>query len=189
MATFLDIGLVSKASFIFAFILVWCIVYAVLSYSKTFEAKENIRALIALMVALLTMLSPPIVKIVSIIAPWFSLGFVFIFFLLVGIMMFGIDKNTVAEWVKGSGSGLTIRYWIIIVSAIILVGALGAVFFSGDPTAGTQTNISASEGTTTDGSVGSVGAGALMATIFHPKMLGAIFVMLLALFTVLQLAK
>ena len=201
MATFLDVTLLSNVSVIFGFLLVWTLVYGVLSFSKAFELQQHIRALVALLAAFLTLFIPAILQVIMIIVPWFTLMLIFIVFVVITLMAVGITKENIASamW-SSTGNGLAARNAIIIVGFIIVGAALGQAFFEGDGAlvdVGTTSEVAATENAqgTPDGQVlqtgevGSTGQGALLATIFHPRMLGAIFVMLISLFAVLQLAK
>ncbi len=187
--TFIDTSLLTGMQFIFSFILVWIIVYSVLGFTQLFKTNQGLRGLLAIMVALLTLASPKVLMVVSLIVPWFSILFVFIAMLLLGVMLFGIEGKTITKWVEEKDN-VTVNF-IIVVAGIIFIAGLGYVFFSGGPTTQqnvTQTTIT-SAGTVTTADVGGTGAGALMATLFHPKVLGAIFVLLLGLFTILLLVK
>ena len=191
MASFINIELLSNASFAFSFILVWIIMYALLSFTKFLEAQNSLRGLLAAVVAILVLLAPPVLVVVQLIVPWFALLFIFISFVLLGLMMFGIDKDQIKKYVSASSDGgnNTVQLWVIIVSLIIFVSALGLVFFtpqSADATDTTETVI-AEDGTVT--TVGSRGPGAVEAIFFHPKVLGMLFIMLLATFACVQLAK
>ncbi len=188
--TTIDISVIGIFAPIFGFILVWALVYGLLSFSKTIELPQHIRALIAVMMAILTLFIPQVMTALVLAVPWFTLMFVFIIFVLIGIMAFGVSKDDITKAVMGDGAGIAVRNGVIIVSFIILAGTLGFVFFGeGQFFEETPTNVSTTGSVLSDGDVGDVGAGALFATIFHPKMLGVIFLMLISLFAVLQLAK
>ena len=198
-STFIDVGLITGAQFVFSFILVWIFTYVILGFTKLFEAQQNLRGLIALMAALLTLASPKVLSVVSLVVPWFSIIFILITFILLGLMIFGIPMSSITKMVADKENPVT--NFVIIVFVIIFVAGLGFVFFSGGgntPAATTTTTTAdgavivteaTTTGTGTGSNVGGTGAGALMATLFHPKVLGAIFVMLLGLFTVLLLVK
>ncbi len=74
----------------------------------------------------------------------------------------------------------------IIIAVVILLGSLGKVYFSG----GTETEIVMRNGTLVEtGEAGGRGSGAFWATMFHPKVLGVIFVLLIAVFATITLTK
>ncbi len=190
MSTFLDISLLVGFAPIFGFILVWVLVYGVLTFSKVLDLAQHMRAIIALMIAIITLFIPQVMQTLIFIVPWFTVMFIFIIFILIALMAFGTTKADIAKAVWASeGSGAVVRNTVIIISFIILASALGVVFFGGDaPMINTATNATATT-SVEPSEVGDVGPGALLATIFHPKLLGVIFLMLISLFAVLQLAK
>jgi hypothetical protein len=191
MATFLDVTLLSNVSVIFGFLLVWTLVYGVLSFSKAFELQQHIRALVALLAAFLTLFIPAILEVIMIIVPWFTLMLIFIVFVVVALMALGVSKDNIAKAMRSSsGNGVAARNAIVIIGFVIVGAALGQAFFSGeegvaDPGAAEEIT----DGNAVTGDVGSTGQSALLATLFHPRMLGAIFVLLISMFAVLQLAK
>jgi len=187
--TFIDVSLITGAQFIFSFVLVWIIVYAVLGFTKLFDTQQHLRGLLAIMAALLTLASPKVLTVVSLIVPWFSILFIFITMLLLGIMIFGVKGETISKWVEEKDNAVV--NFVIIIAGIIFVAGLGYVFFSGSPadqSGSIGVNVTSS-GTVATGNVGGTGPNALLATLFHPKVLGAIFVLLLGLFTILLLVK
>ncbi|MFT7615946.1 MAG: hypothetical protein ACI8Y7_000773 [Candidatus Woesearchaeota archaeon] len=205
MATFFDTSLVQGLHSVFAFILVWGVVYALLDKVKIFGDKKHLSAIISIMVALITLSLPNIIEIVTFIVPWFSLIFIFIAFMLVGIMIFGVTEKEIGEYVKGPTS--SVAYWVIILSVIILFSAIGVTFFSPDggdsgiaiePTALEAANQITAQGTTVSSNgaqveigteVGTQGKQALVNTLFHPRVLALLFVMLMSVFAAMQLAK
>lgn len=195
--TFIDVSLLTGAQFVFSFVLVWIIVYVILGITKIFENQKHLQGLLAIFIALLTLTSPKVLAVVSLVVPWFAIMFVFITLVMLGIMIFGVEMKQITAYITDKEN--PVMHFVMIISVIIVIGGLGAVFFSGDQPAvngsttvatqtGTQTVITSS-GTTTSGTVAAVGPGALLATLFHPKLLGAMFVLLLGLFTVLMLVK
>lgn len=174
MATFLDIGLFETFHVVFAFLFVWVTVFAILSYTKLFTDNKGLHAMIAFVLAVLTILSPKIVELISLMAPIFVVGMIFLMFLLLLYKTFGVEDDWITKAVTGRGSAF---YWVLIVAIVILVGSISVVY--GDQLlALTQ----AGEGNQT-GIVGNLGA-----TIFDPKILGFAIVMLIAVFTIYFLA-
>ena len=84
MAAF-DVGLLENFVVIFPFLLVWVIVFGVLSSTKTFGDNKGIHAIIGLSLAFLFILSKNAVAAVNMASPWFVLLFLFIYFFFVGI--------------------------------------------------------------------------------------------------------
>ncbi|MFT4311978.1 MAG: hypothetical protein ACMXYF_02010 [Candidatus Woesearchaeota archaeon] len=189
----------SRSQTVFAFILVWCIVYGILSFTNIFELDKGVKALIAVIMALITLIAPPVLQIISFIVPWFTLMFLFIFLVMLALMMLGAKESDFASMIKPKdGETSVIKSWIIIISAIIFVAAIGFVFFQ--PQVDVDGNAIPSQDATVTpiidpqtgvviGDVGDQGASALFATLFHPKVLGMLFILILGLFAVLLLTK
>ncbi|MFW5746070.1 MAG: hypothetical protein ACOCWQ_00790 [Nanoarchaeota archaeon] len=192
MATFLDIGLLSGASTVFTLIMIWAIIYGILLYTKWLgEEKHNLYAIIAFAIAVLTISTRSIVQVFSTVIPWFVFAIFVGVFIILALMTVGYDKDMIAKTLKGKEWSSTIAIWTIVIAIIITIAGLGSVFFSGDGIAQEETNVtvSATDGTVTTGDVGETGRGALWATIFHPKVLGFIIVMLISFVVVQQVGK
>jgi len=174
MATFLDIGLFEAFSPIFAFLFVWVTVFAILSYTKLFSENKGLHAMLAFILAVLTMLSPKLVQLIGLMAPMFVVGMIFLIFLLLLYKIFGVKDDWITSAIEGKSSAF---YWILIVAAIIVVGSIAHVY-------GPEL-LALTQGTGNETSIGAnIGA-----TIFHPKVLGFAVMILIAVFTIYLLAS
>jgi hypothetical protein len=192
MPSLLDIGLLDQSSLIFAFIFVWVIVYGVLVYTKWLgDDKHNIYAVMALAVALLTIFTPSILGVITNIVPWFVLLLIVLVFLIILLMSLGFTKDHITTTLRSKEWSATVVLWVIILVAIIVLSGVGKAFFDpqGPGQEETETTIDPDTGLTTRGDVESEGSGALFATLFHPKVLGLILVMLIGVFLLQQLGK
>ncbi|MBD3209716.1 hypothetical protein GF367_04870 [Candidatus Woesearchaeota archaeon] len=199
MATFLDIGFLGEFSIIFTFLLVWVLVYALLSMTKQLGDKKNLNALIALAVAVIVIASPTMLRLVNTMVPWFLIMVLLLFFILFGIKMFTGDKDLSGAVFKDK----KVYTWIIVLMVVVLIFSLGNAFGSqtlerggwdgtgpppsgGDSLEGTDAfieetgvgnaNVSGSQVATNDFSTN------LIHTLFNPKVLGLMLVMLVAMF-------
>ena len=94
MATFLDIGLLEHFGVIFVILLVFLIVFALLEYIKPFgEEKKGLHAIIALVVALLFLVSKIATNMVKMMVPWFMVLAIFLFFTMFLIRMFAVKEK------------------------------------------------------------------------------------------------
>lgn len=174
-------------SHIFSFLLVLFIVYALLQKSKLLGENKSLHAIIAFAVAMMVALSKPVVMIINNMAPWFVILMFFIIFLLVIIKIFGYEDKTIMDAI---GERDYIITTIVILGIIILGGALASVFgqgllSSGDEvgSAGVETPAGTGEGIPTDGDVdGGSFEENLLSTLFHPKILGLIIIILISMF-------
>lgn len=171
MATFLDIGLVQNFSIVFSFLFVYVVIFSILEYSKLFGESKGIHAIMALAVAVIAILSGRVVQLISTMAPAFVVGIFFIFFLFLIYRMFGVEES----WIKNAivGPEGDAYYWVIIIGVLIVMASVAMVY-------GDTLLAFTSANTTAQGAIGTnIGA-----TIFHPKVLGFIFFMLMAIFAV-----
>jgi len=177
MTTFLDIGLLESFNPAFSFLFVWVAVFAILEYTKLFTENKGIHAFLALLLAIMTLLSGKLVSLISLMAPVFVVGMLFLMFLFLIYKMFGVEEKWFQEAITGRSAAY---YWVILVSIVILIGSIAYVFgpnllafTQGGATTGNETDVGRNIG----------------ATIFHPKVLGFIFIMAIAIFTIMQLAS
>jgi len=164
MATFLDISGLQSFSTFFVFIFVWLAVYATLSYSRVLGDNKAINIVIGLVIGLLVLFSPIATGVIEYIAPWFAVVFVFVIYVTIALKLFGAGPESL-------GSLKTVTFVVIIL--ILVVGALSYV----------REQVSAPGDNETD-----VDYGKTTTLLFHPKILGIMFIMILAIFTVVLMA-
>ena len=179
MTTFLDIGLLQSFNPVFSFLFVWVAVFAILGYTKLFTDNKGIHAMLAFILAVLTLLSGKLVDLIGLIAPVFVVGMIFLMFLFMIYKMFGVEEKWFQEAITGKSSAF---FWIIIIAAVILIGSVAKIF-GPELLAFTQAGATNETGNATN-----IGQN-IGATFFHPKVLGFIFIMAIALFTIMQLAS
>ena len=167
MATFLDVTGLQYFSSFFIFIFVWLIVYAVLIYSKVLGGNKFIHAIIGLVLALLVLFSPIATGAIQYIAPWFGLIFVFIILATVMLKIFGASPMEI--------EGYTQLKWgaLVIILLVLVVGVLSYVR--------EQIVIPGEE-------EGDIDYSKNISIILHPKVIGAIFILVIAVFTIVLLA-
>lgn len=190
MVTFLDVALVEVASPIFTMIFVWVVMFALMQIYKIPGDNKNLQAIIALMVSLFVLFTPPVTHLIQTISPWFVLMFILMLFMLIAVKMLGVGEGDIAHAVKGE-EGRFILYFVIAFSLIIIAGSFGTTFgqdigpyVDGD---GNSTTVTTNTGT------GSTDTGDfnknLQATLFHPKVLGMILLLTIASFAIRMLTK
>jgi len=193
MASPLDLGLgmINQFSIVFAMLFVFVLLYAVLGKTKVLGDNKNVVAIIAFVVAIMLLMAPNVSKVITTIAPWFVLMFIFMVFIIIGAKLLGATDDDVRTAITGNRNSAL--WWIIILSAIILIAGLGKVYFSpgamGDDNDDRPTVYLENGTTVIRGEVGTEGESALWATIFHPKVLGFIVIMLVGVFAIVQLTR
>jgi hypothetical protein len=183
MATPFDISLLRNFQIIFPFIFIFTVVYAVLSYSKILgegEGKNWIYAMIAAVMAFMSLFSDTVTQTISVAAPWFILLFVFILFIIMAFMVLGVREANVLNLIKDPEYSF-VGWWVAALVIIIMVGSLSHVISSrgGYPPYGE--NATVEEGETQESS--------FWATFFHPKILGMLAILLIAFFTISRLTS
>src|SRR3989344_1074153 len=114
MANILDIGILDYFSPALVLILIFVLLYGVLEKAKLFGESKGLHALVAFVFGLVFILVEPLRELVVDIVPWFVLLFFFIIIMLIGVMMLGIEQNSIASYVT-EYSGVTITLIIIII--------------------------------------------------------------------------
>ena len=100
MATVLDLGLLQKFEIIFPFLLVFVIVYAILSSTKFLGENKGIHSLIALAMAIMILFSATTREIINVMSPWFVVLFIFILFVLLAFKLFGTTDEDIMGVLK-----------------------------------------------------------------------------------------
>jgi len=174
MATPLDFGLIKQFEIIFPFIFMFTILFVIFSkFTPFFKDSKTISGVLAFVVAVMAMFSPIAVQSIQMMAPWFVLMFMFLILTLIGLYTIGFQESDVLG-VLGNKDYEFILIIIIIVFVIIGIGSVGkAVADQGG--FGTGVN----EGQEAE----------FYQTIFNSKVLGMIFIMMTAFFTIMMLAR
>lgn len=165
MATFLDVTGLSYFSNLFSFLFVWIIIYALLKWKKFLGDNDLLNALIGLIFGVFTIVNPTITEIIVFIAPWIALVFIFILFIEVaGGMTGGIGL--------GDSAAKTIFFTLLIVIVII-----GILIYARD-------KMDVPDEITEDSDMSK-----LNNVLFHPKFIGMVFILIVAVFTVALLTS
>lgn len=177
MVTFFDVGLFQYFNVIFPILLIFSIVFAILHKTKILGENATINAVVAISLALMSLLSPTLIDVISFMAPWFVLVFIFVILLVLMYQLLGATEKDILGALK---SEKTIQWAVIGVGVIILFAAfanvLGQKMLTMQPEA-----IEGEEAP-------SAFEKNIYTILFNPKVLGLIFVFLIAIFTVAFLA-
>jgi len=187
MATFIDISILQNFSSIFTFILVFVIIYAMMETVKALgEDRKSLHAIIAVIIAFLVSMSSGVVSVIQSFTPWFTMLILIIFFILFAVRMFGVSNESITGAFAKNSSILT---WIIILTVVILLFSLGSGFgqktLEQGQTGGSTVSV-ATGNTTTPTNTGSFSQN-LYNTLYHPKVLGLILIMIIVLISTIFL--
>lgn len=178
MATLLDITALEHFKGIFPFLLILVLVYAVLTRTDWFKERKGTAALVAAIVGFMTLFSPIAIKTIDLMAPWFVLFIIFGVLMVLAYMSFGISEKKVVDVITGDTFGNSFGFWVV---AIMLMIGLGSLF--------TVINQEAPLVELGEGGQQPVQADGFWPTLFHPKILGMVVILLVAFFTIGKMAS
>ncbi|MFA5176296.1 MAG: hypothetical protein WC413_03515 [Candidatus Nanoarchaeia archaeon] len=164
MATLMDMGLLNYFLPIFTFLFIFAGLYALLDKTKILGENNALKFIAAFSVAMITLFTASIVDLINYVIPWFVFIAIFLILLFGVLMHFGIKEQDI--W-----NNLSVWTVMIIAFLILLIG-LTQVFgdvFTPYQTVGNTTKTIGSE---------------TLRTLFHPRTLGAIFLLIIASLTV-----
>ena len=193
MATFLDISIFSHIRIIFVFLFIAALIYAILLKTKFLGQNKTISVIIAFSVAILFSMMGSTNQMLDLVLPAFAIFLLFGFMIGTLFIFLGGSSDNISS-VFGDNPKI-MGYWVLIITLLIFLGGFGKIFF--DPTSEQAVGINK---TVTDGNgntieagsgeaIGQVGENAFWDTIFHPKVLGFIALMMIGTFTVMYMVK
>ena len=174
MVTFLDVVFLDKFSSIFVLLLVFAVLYAILKSTKVLGDNNWLNSLIAIAVTFLVILSSDSQQVIKNVMPLFFFVILFIFFILMGLRFLGMSESTMQESMKKWGP---IHISVLVVICLIFAVGMASVF--GNKLLPLTQNTTSINATDYGANVGQA--------IFHPKVLGVIFILLIGMFAILLL--
>ncbi len=187
MATPLDLGLFQHFQIIFPFLLVFAIVYGVLSYTKIFGENRLVYGLLAVFLGLVATFSTIARETINIMAPWFIILFFFLVFLLVAFRIFGVSEGSITSFIMSGKSNIGL--WITAFGLIVFFGSIATVISNQGGIGVTPANASATLAEGAEQGTAANQQTQFWATLVNPKVLGFILIMLIATFAVTFIAK
>ncbi|MBS3139095.1 hypothetical protein J4207_05305 [Candidatus Woesearchaeota archaeon] len=167
MATFLDtLGILNFFAPLFTAILVFTIVFALLSKTKLLGANKVIDSLVAIVLGLLVLLVPDVVELVNFMAPWFVLMFIFLVMLLMLYQLFGMREESIVHFMLNDKA---VNWALFAVGIIILAASIFTVY---------------GQRALETGTAGDEFQSNLFSIIFNVKVLGLLLVFGIAVFTI-----
>lgn len=203
MASLLDVTLLSHFSEVFVFLFIFVLVYAILKLTKVLGDSPGLIGLLAITSAFMFMFSSKAIAMVTFMVPWFTLLAVFIMLIILNYRILGGEGGVMSALVDAKKHKMVV-YWIVIIGIIIVLMALGQNYGQSvgpylDDEGNTVYRNSSSPIESISGigdtyrGTGDVDTGDfntnLGATIFHPKVLGMILILIIASFTMMFMVK
>ncbi|MBI2105362.1 hypothetical protein HYT56_00825 [Candidatus Woesearchaeota archaeon] len=124
MVSLIDAGLGDFLIPVFIFLLVYAIIYAILKKIKILGDSVNVNAMVAFVLAALFAITPGAMEFITIIAPWFVVLVLIAFSILLVFMFGGVGSEKIIKIFEDS----TVYWTIIMLSIIIIIGGLTAVY-------------------------------------------------------------
>lgn len=194
MATFLDITILSHFTSVFTFLLVFVVVFGLLEAFKIFgDDKKGLHAIVALALGFMVVISNGVTTVVQTFAPWMMVLMLVLFFILFLVRMFGMNEKDIKD---GFHKNTAITTWIIILTAVVLLYSLASAFGQESLEKGPGTKINVTTATVINDTSSVSGTSAtntndfmqnMYNTLYHPKILGLILVMLVGVLAMLFL--
>lgn len=172
MATILDIGILEHFVPIFIFVFVFVLVYAVLLKSHILGDNKGLISVASFVVAFLFLVTRAATEFVELVTPWFVVLIIIAMCFLLIFMFLGIKPEAIAGAVSNEGIVWTIIILLLVLLGLALTKVIGPSIAS----------ITQEEGA--EGFMGTIGA-----IIFHPKILGVLFILLVASYAVRTISK
>ncbi len=159
MATVLDLGILEFFKPIFTFGLVFAIVFAILDKFKLLGESKLAKLFISFCIGILFLFSADAVKFIDFVSPWFAVFIIMMLFLLTTFLFMGVKETELIKAVEDPRV-----YWpVLVVGIILFLVALTQVF-------GSKFNVQGTSGQVSEG----------IRAIVHPRVLGAIILLLIA---------
>ncbi len=179
MATLFDISLLQTFDIVFAAVLIFAIVFALLRKTGALGASLGVDAVVAAAAAFLVIISEKAVEVINFMIPWFVVAFLFIMLLLLVYQIFGVGEKDIANYLRNDrGLG-----WLLFgVGIIIFIAALGNSLgqtFLEEGSGGNATSISGAGGVATDNFQTNV-----VSTLRHPKVIGMMIIFTIMVFAI-----
>ncbi len=153
MATFLNVGILEYFLPLFSFIFIWVILYAILQKSKLLGGKPILDIIVSILITLVSLLSGSTFDFINTIIPWF---------VMLGIAAVLVVFASSSFLKEGIADIPPLRGIVMVLSLIIIVWSVTAIFgpVFNPYSAGANPNWET------------------LRTLFHPRILGAIFILL-----------
>ena len=183
MATLLDISLLGHFSDVFVILFVFTTVYAILLFKNPFGGNKGLNALLAFGISMIMAFQPKMLGIISDTVPWAVVMMVIIMSVFLATRSIGLDLPT--GLTKNLGTWLLVSLLVIFVINISMKFGDTAGPYVGGGVNGTIIDpdnvIANGQGdVATDSFAANFGA-----TLFHPKVLAMLLILIIGLFSVL----
>lgn len=145
MATFLDVSILGFFGVVFSFLLVFVIIFGLLSLVKPFGDKQaGIYGIIAIAFAILSVSNINVLRMIAFVTPWFFILIFIGFIILFALMIFGWKMEDIAE----RATKTNMKTYVIVIIVVVIIFGVGNAFGQETLEAGTGQTGSGTSNTT-----------------------------------------
>ena len=184
MATLLDGTFITFLIPLFVFLLIFVIIYAILSKTDLFgKGQAALNFLGAICIAAVSVFSGNLIKLVGTVTPWIVFIFVILMFLFGMFKWLGLENKEIWSTIGGE----TVVYIVILLVLLIgLTVAFEPEVSPYDASANASMTVATSANT---GIAGKSVKNEALNTITHPRILGALFILIVSSFAIRLLTE
>ncbi len=168
MATLFSEGFVEVLTPIFVFIFLFAALWALLMKTKFFGDKPAFNIIIAFAASMLVFIVPEAQVVITTFTPWIAILTILIIFIFAFFMFLGVKDKTLTDFASGGG----FAFWAVLIICIIFLVSLTKAF-------GPFLMVNQSPGFWNS----------VKRVLLHPKTLGALFILMVASYTVRYLGS
>ncbi len=175
MATILDIGMLEYFTPVFVFLFVFALLYAILDKTGLLGESKAWKSLVSFTLAMMFVLTQDLMRLVSIMTPWFLILVIAALFIMLFFMFVGVKNETIS----GVFGEKVVVWVVLILLLLIFIYAMTQVYGSDIHNIYGEEGAEAEEGLNL--AIGQI--------LFHPKMLGVIFILIVAAIAIRMIAS
>lgn len=174
MATILDIGMLEYFTPVFVFLFVFALLYAILDKTGLLGESKAWKSLVSFTLAMMFVLTQDLMRLVSIMTPWFLVLVIAALFIMLFFMFVGVKNETISDVF-----GEKVVVWVILILLLLIfIYAMTQVYGSDIHNIYGEEDAQPKEGL--NQAIGQI--------LFHPKMLGVIFILIVAAMAIRMIA-
>ncbi|MBS3172245.1 hypothetical protein J4438_01525 [Candidatus Woesearchaeota archaeon] len=170
MATFWDIGTIEYITPVLIFVLVFVIIYAIMQKTKLLGGSSKVDFMVALVLSLVALVSENTVKLISVLSGWYVLLLVAIILITLVLAVGAKGGDSLVDAIPKMPTLMSIAFYLSLVILVVSIShVFGPVFqpYSADADPSWWA----------------------LRTIFNPKVVGTVLIMLIALVVISKLTK
>lgn len=174
MATILDVGILEYFTPVFVFLFIFALIYAILDKTNLLGESKALKSLVSFVFAMLFIITQDLMKLVTIMTPWFIVLLVAVLFIILFFLFVGAKNEQIAAAFTDK-----VVIWTVLIVILIIFGYGVTQVYGTD-----IHSIYGGEGAEDTGGLNQ----AIGQILFHPKMLGVALILIIAALAVRWIA-